>query len=123
MWKAMYRLALRLIHQFVVVHRIDGRVLEGILVGANKKGLFLEPLAHVHPISGSGRQTPVSTAEMGPADELNATPVFYGPLFVPFALVASFAAGSLLGAAASRPPYPPPYPPYSGYGYGYPPVW
>jgi hypothetical protein len=121
MWKAMYMLALRLIHQFVVVERIDGRILQGILVGANRKGLFLEPVAHVHPISDSGRLTSVNTAEMGPADELNANPVFYGPLFVPFALVASFAAGSLLGAAASRPPYPPPY--GYGNGYGYPPYW
>jgi hypothetical protein len=121
MWKAMYMLALRLIHQFVVVERIDGRILQGILVGANRRGLFLEPVAHVHPISDSGRLTSVNTAEMGPADELNANPVFYGPLFVPFALVASFAAGSLLGAAASRPPYPPPY--GYGNGYGYPPYW
>ncbi|MCL6517921.1 hypothetical protein [Alicyclobacillus sp.] len=121
MWKRMYELALRLLHQPVAIQHISGMVYHGILIRVSKKGMYLVPFDDPVPASGDPGAA-VQTAEWtGPqaGDAVDARPVFFAPLFFPFAVVASFAAGSLLGAAASRPPYPPYpyYPPYGGYPY------
>jgi hypothetical protein len=123
-WKRMYELALRLLHQPVVIRHISGLVYHGILIRVSKKGMYLIPLHDPVP-AGGVPGVAARTADLGPSatgtPPIDARPVIFAPIFFPFAVVASFAAGTLLGAAASRPPYPY-YPPYGGHPYGgYPP--
>ncbi|MBX5437869.1 MAG: hypothetical protein IRZ33_11780 [Alicyclobacillaceae bacterium] len=119
MWKKMYNLALRLLHQPIVLRHISGWVYHGLLVKVTKKGLYLMPFGD--PVLASGHaavagETAVWQVPRGADSRPAAEPVVFGPLFFPFAVIASFAAGSLFGAAAARPPYPY-YPPYGGYPY------
>lgn len=122
-WKRMYELALRLLHHPVVIQHISGLVYHGILIRVTKKGMYLIPFGEPVPATGLPG-VDARTADLGPnatgTPPVDAQPVVFAPLFFPFAVVASFAAGTLLGAAASRPPYPYPYyPPYGGYPYGW----
>ncbi|MCL6549083.1 MAG: hypothetical protein K6T30_09270 [Alicyclobacillus sp.] len=126
MWKKMYDLAVRLLHQPIVLQHISGWVYHGLLVGVNKKGLYLLPFGDPVLASGAEPDGPANRHEAAlwtKSAERDAVPVVFAPLFFPFAVIASFAAGSLFGAAASRPPYypyPPYGPPYGGY---YPYAW
>ncbi|MBX6353521.1 MAG: hypothetical protein IRZ10_09305 [Thermoflavifilum sp.] len=118
MWKELYQKALQLLHQPVVIQHINGWVYHGLLIRVTKKGVYLWPFGHAVPVSGT-MDVNVRTAEATDADRQDVQPVYVGPLFFPFAVIASFAAGSLFGSAVSRPPYPYYYPPYGPYG-GYP---
>jgi hypothetical protein len=119
MWKELYRKALQLLHHPVVIQHINGWVYHGLLVRVTKKGVYLWPFGHATPVTWQRGGTDVKTADGGASTQVDAQPVYVGPLFFPFAVIASFAAGSLFGSAISRPPYPYSYPPNGPYG-GYP---
>ncbi|MCL6593559.1 MAG: hypothetical protein K6T31_06245 [Alicyclobacillus sp.] len=117
MWKEMYRRAIALLHHPVVIEHVNGSWHHGVLIRVSKKGLYLLPFDAVPVTTAAANSEKTDVQLLSPAPQrVDAVPVLYAPVFFPFAVIASFAAGSLLGAAASRPPVPY-YPPY-GYPYG-----
>jgi hypothetical protein len=103
--KSKYKWAKRNLKKYVCLHHVDGRKIYGVLHDVTYEGVYLIPSEyhHHHHVSLNVEDGSFETADGQRAEDQDVTEVFFAPLFFPFAAVASFVAGTVLGAAIARP--------------------
>ncbi|MBL0388221.1 hypothetical protein JJB07_16530 [Tumebacillus sp. ITR2] len=100
----MYKRCCKMVNKQVTLHHHDGRRLHGTLRHVTPEGVYVTPYGHAGMISAANPSLHLHTADSGQLDT-DATPIFFGALFVPFAALAGLTVGFAAGALATRPYY------------------
>ncbi|KEO82305.1 hypothetical protein [Tumebacillus flagellatus] len=100
----LYKKCCKMVNKQVTLHHHDGRRIHATVRHVTPEGVYVTPHGYAGMISAANPSLTLQTADRG-FDGAEATSVFFGALWVPFAALAGLTVGFAAGALAARPYY------------------